>query len=79
MIRSDRSKEYNSKQFDQFCEEEGVKHQLRVTSSGTKYDIKKEEQKSHGDGKIYAEGKRTSKNFLSRSNLYNNISTEQVS
>ncbi|CAH9134446.1 unnamed protein product [Cuscuta epithymum] len=29
-LRSDRGTEYNSKEFDQFCEDEGMKHQLTV-------------------------------------------------
>jgi len=44
MIRSDRGTEYTSTQFDKFCEDEGVKHQL--TTGYTPQQIEVSERKN---------------------------------
>ncbi|KAL0310593.1 UNVERIFIED_CONTAM: Retrovirus-related Pol polyprotein from transposon TNT 1-94 [Sesamum angustifolium] len=76
VLRSDRGKEYNNSEFDNFCEEEGIEHQTTVSYNPQQNGVsERKNRNSYGDGKIDAAGETLAKSFLGRSSL----STQQVS
>lgn len=79
MLRSDKGKEYNSKAYGKFCEDESVEHQLTIGYAYKKWSFRKEEQNSDRDGKINIEGERPSKYILGRGSIQYNVHTKQIS
>ena len=77
VLRSDRGKEYTSREFDKFCEDEGIERQLTITyTPQQKWCFREKESHSHGDGEINAEGERTTKYILGRSSLHCGLPTQ---
>lgn len=82
VLRSNNGKKYTSKEFNMFCENMSIIHELTMTYTLEQNGIfLGKKQNNDGNGKMFdckKKKKKATKELLGRNYLYNNVSLEQA-